>query len=86
MINIKQEAQLVIHTVCASVYFFFGTIMKIKDGQQCHQIQQSKQPPLIIEQNKDHKIWHLKSRAWLGTGKQNVAGLNHLMGSQLSTC
>jgi hypothetical protein len=74
MINIKQEAQLVIHTVCASVYFFWGTIMKIKekiycDGQQCHQIQQSKQPPVIIEQNKDHKIWHLKSRAWLGTGK-----------------
>jgi hypothetical protein len=32
--------------------------------------------PQIIEIKKDHDKWHWKSRFWLETGTESVAGLN----------
>ena len=43
------------------------------DSQQFHKSQQNEQiwkhlSPQVIEDRKDHDIWHWKSRSWLGTG------------------
>ena len=53
------------------------------DDQQFHQYQQNEQSFLLFTYStqKDHHIWRSKFRSWLGTGTQNVAGLNWLMGS-----
>ena len=41
-------------------------------------------PLHLLNTKKDHDIWRSKFRSWLGTGTQNVAGLNWIMESQFS--
>jgi len=71
-----------------SLYFTYKKKVLTVDGQQFHQYQQS---PLILthwkhqkKREKELNVWRCKSRSWFGTGIKNVAGLNRLMGSQLS--
>ena len=61
-------------------------IKKVKksDGQQFHQFQQN-EPSQIIEHKKEHDIWRWKSRSWFLERHRNLADLNLLMWSHLSS-